>query len=76
MICTLRFDCYHIKRKLYGMGTKTLIFIGITVGGLVGGWLGSMLDGGNGFGMWSILLSTIGSLAGIWGGYKLAQGME
>ncbi len=50
---------------------KGLIFIGITVGGLIGGLLGSALDHGNGFGVWSILLSTIGSLAGIWAVHKL-----
>ena len=50
-----------------------MIFIGITVGGIVGGWLGSLLDHGNGLGGWSILLSTLGSFAGIWAGYKAAK---
>lgn len=52
---------------------KLLIFIGITVGGILGGWLGSMMDGGNSFGGWSILLSTVGSFAGIWVGYKAGR---
>jgi hypothetical protein len=52
---------------------KSLIFVGVTVGGLLGGWLGGILDGGNAFSGWSILLSTVGSLAGIWLGYKLAR---
>jgi hypothetical protein len=52
---------------------KLIIFIGITAGGLLGGWLGSMLDGGNMLGAWSILLSGVGSLAGIWAGYKLGK---
>lgn len=49
---------------------KVLIFLGLTLGGLVGGWLGTMLDHGNGFGAWTIILSTVGSLAGIWAGVK------
>jgi hypothetical protein len=52
---------------------KLMIGIGLTVGGLLGGWLGGLLDGGNMFGSWSILLSAVGSLVGIWAGYKIGQ---
>ncbi|MBC7581356.1 hypothetical protein H7097_00620 [Aeromicrobium sp.] len=52
---------------------KSFIFVGVTLGGILGGWLGSMLDHGNGFGIWSIFLSTVGSFAGIWAGYKAAR---
>ncbi len=52
------------------MSTKTLIYIALTVGGLLGGWLGSLLDDGNPFGAWGIILGTLGGLAGIWAGYK------
>jgi uncharacterized protein YcfJ len=52
---------------------KTMIWIGITIGGLLGGWLGSLLDHGNFFGIWGILLSTIGSVAGIYVGYRVGQ---
>lgn len=48
---------------------KLMIWIGIMVGGAVGGLAGMPLDGG--FGLWSILFSTIGSLAGVWAGYKI-----
>lgn len=52
---------------------KTAIGIGMTVGGLAGGWLGSLLDHGNAFGLWSILLGGVGGLVGIWAGYKIYQ---
>lgn len=52
---------------------KSLIFLGITIGGLIGGWLGSMLDHGNSLGGWSLLLGTVGSLAGIWAAVKFGQ---
>jgi len=55
---------------------KKLIYLGITVGGLVGGWIGTILDKGNGLGPWSLALGTVGSLAGIWAGYKLGSGMD
>jgi len=50
-----------------------MITIGILVGGTVGGWLGAAMSGGNWMSGWSILLSGIGSIAGIWAGYKLAK---
>ena len=53
------------------MTMKTLIWIGLAVGGTVGGVIGAYFDGG--VGLWSVLLSTVGSLAGIWAGYKLGK---
>lgn len=55
---------------------KLMIWIGITLGGLIGGWLGTMLDHGNGLGAWTILLSTVGGIVGIWAGYKIGQNLE
>jgi len=52
---------------------KLFIFVGLTVGGLVGAWLGGLLDHGNALGGWSLLFSTVGSLVGIWAGYKAAR---
>ncbi|MBU6231156.1 MAG: hypothetical protein KGI45_04005 [Patescibacteria group bacterium] len=54
------------------MSTKSLIWIGATIGGGLGGYI-PMLWGGNIFGVSSIILSTIGGLAGIWAGFKLGQ---
>ncbi len=50
-----------------------MIWVGITAGGLIGSWLGALLDKGNWLGGWSILLGGVGSLLGIWAGYKIAQ---
>ncbi len=52
---------------------KLVIWLGIFIGGTVGGWLGAAMDHGNWFGAWSILLGTVGSFAGIWAGYKISQ---
>ena len=52
---------------------KLLIGLGIFLFGALGSWLGAMLDGGNMFGGWSILLTTIGSFFGIWVGYKAGK---
>jgi ABC-type multidrug transport system permease subunit len=54
---------------------KLMIFVGITIFGSLGAWLGSMMDGGNMFGLWGILISSLGSLFGIWAGYKAAQNL-
>lgn len=50
---------------------KLMIWLGIFVGGAVGGAIGSVLDGG--LGVWSIVLSSVGSLGGIWAGYKIGK---
>lgn len=54
---------------------KLMIFVGLTVGGAIGGWLGASLNHGNWFGGWSILLSTLGALAGIWASYRVGQNL-
>ncbi len=50
---------------------KLMIWLGIIVGGAIGGGIGALLDGG--LGMWSILFSTLGSLAGVWASYKISK---
>lgn len=52
---------------------KLFITLGIVIGGTVGGWLGAAMTHGNWMSGLSLLLSTIGSLAGIWAGYKAAR---
>jgi hypothetical protein len=50
---------------------KTAIGIGVTIGSILGGWLGSLLDHGNMLGLWGILLGGVGGIVGIWAGYKI-----
>ncbi|MEK7059764.1 MAG: hypothetical protein AAB971_03340 [Patescibacteria group bacterium] len=52
---------------------KLMIFLGIGVGGTIGGWLGAAMSHGNWLSGWSILLSSVGSFFGIWAGYKVGQ---
>ena len=52
---------------------KLMIFIGVTVVGGIGSWLGAALSHNNYFSAASILLGAVGSLLGIWVGYKAAQ---
>ena len=52
---------------------RTMMMIGITIGGTVGGWVGALLTNGNWFSGWSILLGAVGSFVGIWVVYKANQ---
>lgn len=52
---------------------KTIIWIGITIGGTIGSWLGAIPDGGNWLGGWSILGGFIGSILGLWAAYKIGH---
>jgi uncharacterized membrane protein YeaQ/YmgE (transglycosylase-associated protein family) len=54
---------------------KTMILVGVTIGGLIGGWLGSLFDHGNPLGAWGLLLGTVGSFVGIWAAIKIDQYM-
>jgi hypothetical protein len=51
---------------------KSLIYIGITVGGIIGGYI-PVLFGQDGFSFASFVGGTIGSFAGLWAGYKIGQ---
>ena len=47
---------------------KFCIFVGVNVGGAIGWWLGEM----NGI-MTAFLLSGVGSIAGVYAGWKFAK---
>lgn len=57
----------------YTATMKKLIYLGVAVGGIAGGWLGSLADHGNWLGVWGIVGTMIGSLAGIWAAVKLGS---
>lgn len=54
------------------MSTKTLVFIGVTVGSIIGGYIPS-LWGADIFSMWSLVLSAVGGLFGIWVGFRIGN---
>lgn len=54
---------------------KLMIFIGVTIGGGIGSWLGALMSHNNYFSAASILLGAVGSFAGIWAGYKAGQNL-
>ena len=58
------------RRRLHGV-TKLCILVGTTIGGYAAWALGDSVLG-LGFG-WSFVLSGVGSLVGVWAGWKLAQ---
>jgi hypothetical protein len=56
---------------------KFMIFCGITIFGSIGSAIGNLIDFGHvdlfDFGLWTAILSTVGSFVGIWVGYKAGQ---
>jgi hypothetical protein len=51
---------------------KMIMYIFITVGGLIGAYIPSLF-GADGFSVWSIVGSTIGGFVGIWFAYKISK---
>jgi uncharacterized membrane protein YeaQ/YmgE (transglycosylase-associated protein family) len=54
------------------MSKKSLIWIGMTVGSLVGGYLPA-LWGGDVLSFSGLILSTVGAFVGIWLGYRFGE---
>ena len=54
------------------MPSKLLIFVGMTVGSIIGGYIPSLFGAGL-FSYSSVLFSGIGAIAGVWAGYKLSN---
>ena len=52
---------------------KLCIFAGTTIGGYGGWYLGDAL--GLGF-FWAFVISGVGSVVGVWAGWKLARKLE
>ncbi len=55
---------------------KMVIYIGITIGGIVGGYVPVVLFNSGWFSVASILCGFIGCIAGAWLGWKLAEWVE
>ena len=51
---------------------KSLIWIGLAVGSTLGGMI-PLLWGGSALSMSSVLLSAVGGIVGIWGGFRLGN---
>jgi hypothetical protein len=51
------------------MNTKSLIWLGIGVGGTIGGFIPD-LWGAGAFSLWGIVMSTLGGLGGWWLVYR------
>lgn len=54
------------------MSPRSLIWIGVIVGSTIGGFIPELWGAGI-FSISSVILSTIGGLAGIWLGFKVSQ---
>jgi hypothetical protein len=54
------------------MSRKTIIWIGMSIGSVVGGYIPN-LWGANFLSMSSIFLTAVGGIAGIWLGFKLSD---
>ena len=52
--------------------SKKMIWFGMVVGSTLGGLVPMLWHAGM-FSMWSILLSTIGGVVGIWAAYKISH---
>jgi hypothetical protein len=54
------------------MSTKKVIFIGMTIGSIAGGYISTLFGAGS-ISFASLIGSSIGGLVGIWVGFKLTR---
>lgn len=52
---------------------KFLIYTGMTIGSIVGTWLGSLIDHDPLLGLWSLTIGGIGAILGILIAYKIGK---
>lgn len=50
---------------------KSIVYVFLIFGSLIGAAIGTNIDGGNMFGIWSIILSGVGGILGVWAGYTI-----
>lgn len=54
------------------MDSKRVIWMGATVGSVVGGFVPSLWHASM-FSMWGLVFSTVGGIAGIWLGWRITR---
>jgi len=54
------------------MNSRFLIWLGLFVGSAIGGYI-PYLWGDNFLSMWSVILTAVGGIIGIWVGFKLSN---
>lgn len=55
------------------MDSRKLIWLGVAVGGTAGAYLPTLWGDADVFGVTSILMSAVGSIIGLWLGFKTAK---
>ena len=55
------------------MGSKGIVWIGMFMGSLIGGYLPALWGDTNIFSFASLILGTIGAIAGIYVGWKISR---
>jgi hypothetical protein len=55
---------------------KFMIYLGASVGGVVGGYIPVWLWHAGTFSLWSVIGGIVGTVIGIWAGYKFSDSME
>ena len=55
---------------------KTLVYAGVTIGGLIGGYLPVVLFNASALGLASIAAGFVGSIVGLWAGYRTYQYLD
>lgn len=56
--------------------TKFLIFLGISIGSIVGAYVPVWLWSADALSLWSIFGSIVGSFVGLWAGFRLSRALE
>jgi hypothetical protein len=54
------------------MSSKSLIWIGMVIGSTIGGYIPTFW-GADMFSVWSVILTAVGGILGIWLGYKMSR---
>jgi hypothetical protein len=53
-----------------------MLYLGSGIGGVIGAYIPVLLGDSNPFSGWSLLAGFVGTIVGLWMGYKLGQYIE